>query len=108
MANVRDLKKDINNLCFEVISECITFREYSSTLYFESVQVIIVEAVELRNNLIHKVNNPPANEDKNAIKAFYRSIVEELYEKTINLIERLNSLPQELKNSQTDILKTEE
>jgi hypothetical protein len=99
MANIRDLKKDINNLCFEVISECVIFQHYSSSLFFENVQEIIAEAVELRNELIFKVNHPPLNEDKKAVKAHYRSIVDELFEKTIALIERLNSLPEELKES---------
>ena len=99
MANIRDLKKDINNLCFEVISECAIFQYYSSSLFFENVQEIIEESVELRNELIFKVNHPPLTEDKKAVKAHYRSIVDELFEKTIALIERLNSLPDELKGT---------
>lgn len=105
MANIRDLKKDINNLCFEVISECVIFREYSSSLFYESLQEIIFEAVELRNNLIFRVNNPPVSEDKKALKAWYRSIVDDLYEKTITLIEELNSLPEKLKEPEKEPLK---
>ena len=101
MANLRDLKKDINNLCFEVISECVIFREYSSSLFYESVQEIIAEAVALRNDLIFRVNNPPVSEDKKALKSWYRSIVDDLYEKTITLIEELNSLPEKLKEPET-------
>lgn len=105
MANIRDLKKDINNLCFEVISECVIFREYSSSLFYESLQEIIVEAVELRNDLIFRVNNPPVSEDKKALKAWYRSIVDELFEKTIALIEELNSLPEKLKEAEQPLKK---
>ncbi len=105
MANIRDLKKDINNLCFEVISESVIFQQYSSSLFFESVQEIIVAAVELRNELISRVNNPPLNEESKAIKAHYKSIVDDLYEKTIALVERLNALSEELQEAEKAPLK---
>lgn len=105
MANIRDLKKDINNLCFEVISECVIFQQYSSSLFYENVQEIIIAAVELRNDLISRVNNPPLNEDRKALKAHYKSIVDDLYENTIALVERLNALPDELKAPEKAPLK---
>jgi len=105
MANIRDLKKDINNLCFEVISECVIFQKYSSSLFFENVQEIIVAAVELRNDLITRVNNPPLNEESKAIKAHYKSVVDDLYEKTIAMVERLNALPEELQETEKAPLK---
>jgi hypothetical protein len=112
MANIRDLKKDINNLCFEVISECSSFQEYSDSTNVENVRELIREAVDLRNDLIFRTNHPPLDDDPKAIKAYFGSIVDDLYEHTITLIEKLNSLSEPSsefaeKTEPTDSEKTE-
>ncbi len=96
MANVRELKKNINNLCFDVISECVIFKKYSSSNYVEHLQAIASDAISLRNELIFKANHSPFYKDKKATKAYYRNIVEELTEKIISLHERMNALPEKI------------
>jgi len=94
MSSRRKLKKDVNNLCYEVINECFSFLDHSPSLNQENVQVIISDAVELRNQLIFRINHPEhEGSSPRSVKAYYRQIKEELYENTISLIERLNSLP---------------
>ncbi len=94
MSSRRKLKKDINDLCFEVINECFVFLDYTPTLNQENVQLIISDAVDLRNKLVHKVNHPEnRNSSANKSGAYYRQIKDELFDQTIDLIERLNSLP---------------
>ncbi len=94
MSSRRKLKKDVNNLCYEVINECFSFLDHSPSLNQENVQVIISDAVELRNQLISKINHPEhEGSSPRSVTAYYRQIKEELYENTITLIERLNSLP---------------
>ena len=92
MAKIRDIKKDINHLTYQVISECYTFLDYSPELEYENVSDIIMEAIEIRNNLIYQVNHINHLEDKKKIKLHFNNIIKDLYEKNIQLIERLNSL----------------
>lgn len=59
MANLRTLKKDIDYLVEEVLADCYM------TLFFqtdkqEAVTAIMQRAVDERNNLFGRVNNPPA------------------------------------------------
>ncbi len=94
MSSRRKLKKDVNNLCYEVINECFTFLDHSPSLNQENVQVIIADAVELRNDLIYRINHSGhEGSSSRPVKAYYRQIREELFENTIRFIERLNSLP---------------
>jgi hypothetical protein len=94
MANRRQTKKDINHLCFEVIGECITFLEHTSSLNQENVYQIMSDAVELRNNLISLINKPNSvNSSDHTSRLFYRELKKDLYGGTISMIERLNSLP---------------
>ncbi len=91
MASRRKLKKHINNLCFKVTGECFTFLEHTPSLNQENVQLIIADAVELRNRLVYMLNNPqPATGNT---RMYYRDIRKELHENTRELIGRLNSLP---------------
>jgi hypothetical protein len=94
MASIKELKKMVNRTCLHVVYECFSFLEYTPSLNQENTQMIISEAIGLRNDLIYKINHP----EKNKIPPyghgiFYSGIREELFRKTNILIDRLNSLP---------------
>jgi hypothetical protein len=94
MPSRRKLKKNVNNRCYHVIYECFTFLEHTPSLNQENVQVIISDAVELRNKLINKINHPETgNASAGSTATFYRNLREDLYDKTNRMIDRLNSLP---------------
>lgn len=94
MSSRRKLKKDINDLCFEVINECFAFLDHTPSLNQENVQYIISDALDLRNKLVHMINHPENGSlYANRSRIYYRQIKDELFEKTIDLIERLNGLP---------------
>ncbi len=93
MARRKDIKRDVNNLCYEVVYECIVFLEHTPSLNQENVYQIIYDAIDLRNDLVHKVNNPQTNNSPAARRDYYSGIRNDLYNGTISMIERLNSLP---------------
>ena len=92
MAKIKDLKKDINHLTFQVINECYTFLEFSPEIQYENISDIITDAVDLRNDLIYRLNHHSFKNDKKKLKGHYQKILDDLYEKNIELIDRLNSL----------------
>ncbi len=92
MAKRRDIKKDINHLTYQVINECYTFIDYSPDVDYENVMDIILEAVDLRNDLIYRLNHVENKGDKKAIKSHFNQIIKDLFEKNLEFIERLNSL----------------
>ena len=92
MAKRRDLKKDIKHLTDQVVNECYAFLEYSPGINHENVMDIILEVVELRNELIYRLNHVDNIDDKKKVKEYFRHIVDDLYEKNIEFIDRLNSL----------------
>ncbi len=88
MANVRDLKKDINYVLGDII-EAVYVWEYSNTdKDTKQSEAIIDEAIVTFDELIAKVNikhieNP---------KAHFKSVNEELETKGRALIEKINKL----------------
>ena len=88
MANVRNLKKDINYVLGDII-EAVYVWEYSNTdKDTKKSEAIIDEAIETFDLLIAKVNK--ANVENK--KAHFKSITAELEEKGRALIEKINKL----------------
>lgn len=88
MANVRDLKKDINYVLGDII-EAVYVWEYSNTdKDTKKSEVIIDEAITTFDELITKVNDKTV-ENK---KAHYKSIKNELETRGRALIDKINKL----------------
>ena len=58
MANKRSLKKDIDYLVYEVVSDCFTVMSVKPADKGEELAEVISDAVILRNELIARVNHP--------------------------------------------------
>jgi len=61
MSSIKELKDDINFVTFELINECFTIKIYHPEKG-NAADKSISEIVRLRNDMIHRINNP---EDKN-------------------------------------------
>jgi hypothetical protein len=92
MPSVRKLKKDIDYLIFEVISDCFNFGSLHPEEKAEEVTSIISDAVVLRNDLIRRVNNPEKNEDHKAIKSHFKIVEKDLITGADKLFGRLSAL----------------
>lgn len=88
MANVRNLKKDINYVLGDII-EAVYIWEYSNPdKDTKKSEAIIDEAIDVFDELIAKVNDKTI-EDK---KAHFKSVKDELETKGRALIEKINKL----------------
>lgn len=92
MPSIRKLKKSIDCLIFEVISDCFTFGTLHPEDKAEEVSGIITDAVSLRNNLIKRVNNPVKNEDPKSVRSHFQLVEKDLFTGTDKLCGRLSEL----------------
>ena len=97
MASVRELKKDIDYLVYEVLSDCFAFSGMHPDDRTEELSAIISDAVELRNDLIARVNNPDGKDNPKIVKAYYKSVEKDLLKGVDKLFTRLSSLPSSAK-----------
>lgn len=74
MANKREIKKDVDFLVGEVISDCYTYLLINGEKNRDSVIEIISEIVDTRNDLISRVNNQDKSLDTKQVKAHYKAI----------------------------------
>jgi len=87
MANVRDLKKDINYVLGDII-EAVYIWELTNPKQKKGGEAIIDEAITTFDELIAKVNQKNVENKKKHFKA----INAELEERGKKLIEKINSL----------------
>ena len=88
MANVRELKKDINYVLGDII-EAVYVWEYSNTEKdTKKSEAIIDEAIQTFDELIAKVNA----KNVDSAKAHFKAINQELETRGRTLIEKINKL----------------
>ena len=92
MASVRNLKKDIDYLVFEVISDCLLYADINSGSNVKEVNSIIEDAVEFRNDLIARVNNPDGKDNPKIVRTYYQKVQKDLVTGVDKLFDRLSSL----------------
>ena len=90
MANKRNLKKDINYLTGEILSECYAHLYLFPDKNEEKVMDIISKAVNSRNDFIAKINNP--NIENKTVKQYFNGIIEEVITNSNNLIDEIQKL----------------
>lgn len=91
MASVRRLKKDIDYLVSEVVADCYNFSFFHPKQQDEII-VIINEAIELRQELFRRANNPDGKNNSKIVKAYYNAIWKELLESVDGMFTRISQL----------------
>jgi len=92
MSSIRELKKDIDYLFFEFISDCFMFTSLHDGSKNADVQNLIEEAVEMRNDFIDRVNNPDGKDNPRIVGAFYSTLRKDLLEKVDGYFEKLSTI----------------
>ena len=92
MASIRDLKKDINYLASEVVTEAYVRKMLFDDIKKEDFTKVVADTIEVRNDLISKVNHPDGKDNPQKVKAFFREIRKEMNTKFGGLVEAVNNL----------------
>jgi hypothetical protein len=87
MASIKELKDDINILTFDLINECFTYKILDPEMEADADKVLN-EIIKLRNDLIHRVNNPEDTKDSKKLKSHFNKIKADLG-KLVKMVEEL-------------------
>ena len=88
MANIRNLKKDLNYILFDIIEECIVWEIENPSGDITKSQAIIDEAIEAFDVLIEKINQRGVENRKE----HFRKIIAELETQSSALFQKIESL----------------
>jgi hypothetical protein len=84
MANVRDLKKDVDYVISEIVIECLTYNYIFPDKEKEKLANIIAESVELKEELIVRINKTkhdsesPKKKQFKDIRSFFNKRIEDI------------------------------
>ena len=92
MASRRELKKDIDYLTYEVISDCYTYMNLYHEKNDDAVIKIINETVEMRNDLIIRVNHPDGKDNPKLVKDHFKQIRVDLFKSIDGAFQNLSNL----------------
>ncbi len=84
MASKRYIKRNVNNLVFDVVEECFTMQLFKPELT-EKADAIIDQAANFQDQILEKINAAKT-------KADFRPIQEEIEKGAIDFIQQLNGL----------------
>jgi hypothetical protein len=85
MASIRELKKDIDYLTFEVISDCFVYSGVHPDNQSDELSAIISDAVNFRNDLIARVNNPDGKDNPKIVEKDLLIGVDKLFDRLSSL-----------------------
>ncbi len=92
MANVRELKKDINFLTSEILSQCFVKISLLENLKEEDVKPIMVDTLKMRHELISKVNHRSGRHSKELIRHYFADIRKTLLEQSTELLDKIEAV----------------
>lgn len=74
MAKLRNLKRDVDYLVSEIISDCYTCLVIHPEEKQDEIFGVISEVVDLRNSLIERANHPAEKHNARLVKKHYMQI----------------------------------
>ena len=92
MSSIRVLKKDIDYLVFEVISDCFTVMSVQPQEKSEELAELVSDAVILRNELFSRVKHPGGKDNPAITGEYYKKIKVDLVEGIVKLFEKLSKI----------------
>ncbi|MCW3807951.1 hypothetical protein [Plebeiibacterium marinum] len=92
MASRRDLKKDINYLATEILSQGYMKLALMETVKEEDLQPIMAEAIEMRNEYVSRANHPNGRHNKKVTKDYFQALRKGLMEKAVELLNKIQAL----------------
>jgi methionyl-tRNA synthetase len=88
MASIRTLKKDINYLAYELLTEAFAYKHFHPELDENKLDEAIRNMVKLRNEILQRINHPEPFESPAEQKQHYRKIHEDM----VRLVEVIDDL----------------
>ncbi len=90
MASIRSLKKDINFLASEMVSQAYLSKMLFKTMDNEGLSQFINKAIEFQRSFIEKVNHPDAKNNPRMLKAYFAKIRKDMITNFDEIVSYIN------------------
>jgi hypothetical protein len=91
MASRKNLKKDINYLTFELLTECFTYQYFHKEAKTEDIHEIASKVIDNRNDLIGRINHVDGKENQKLVRKHFTQIRKD-FEKSVKALDKLEKI----------------
>jgi hypothetical protein len=88
MANRKSLKKDINSITGDLVTECMIYQDIAPNADIKTAQDIIKELLAINQDFINRISHT----EKGKAKAYYNSLFTSFNENIVGIIEKIAKL----------------
>jgi hypothetical protein len=92
MASIKNLKKNINYLASEIITEAYIRKILFDGIKEDDFKKVVSDAIEFRNELIAKANHHNKKDSTRKAKVYFQNVRQEMKQKFSELINAVNNL----------------
>lgn len=89
MASIRLLKKDINFLTSELVTQAYLNQFLFKKISDEELAKYIGDALDFRNKFVERANHPDGKDNPKMVKGYYKNLRKEMLEQFSGLYETL-------------------
>ncbi len=78
MASIRKLKKDVNYLSHELLTEVFAYKHFHPDMDEKKFDEIIKNLVQKRNEIISRINHPEKSKETQDLNNYFSKVKEEM------------------------------
>ena len=97
MANLRDLKKDIDELMSMVLSDCLFVLDYNEKVDKVVVSGIADKSIQIHHEFRIRANHPDGKENSKSVKNYYSKLYTDLLKAADEVLEELSKAVEKTK-----------
>ena len=89
MANKRNLKRAVNNICSEILAECMAISLYSDEANAQNAETLLSSVLRINCDFIARISHPEPGMPQ---KVYYKNLIEQFNKQVTELIDQISSL----------------
>ena len=78
MASIRKLKKEVNHMAYELLTEAFAYKHFHPEMEEKKFDEVIKKIVKGRNDIIGRINNPENQNDSESLNQYYSRVKEDM------------------------------
>ncbi len=92
MAKISELKKDVNFVASEIITQCFLTSQLFPQVDEKAVNEVIYKVIDFKTDYIKKINAFPKKNSKTEIKAYFKKMESDMVVDTQALLKEIESI----------------
>lgn len=89
MASIRKLKKEVNYVTYELLTETFAYKHFHPGMEEDKFDEVIKNLVKTRNEIINRINNPGEASETLGMREHFQKLKQELAQ-MVRELEKLN------------------